>query len=60
MENTDEKQLRFKKEIHHFRERHAQFLKDGDPYYNPNLSLVRGDCTFRMQSERKVEENFGK
>lgn len=60
MENTEEKQQRFKKEISHFRERHAEFLKKGDPYYNPNLSLVRGDCTFRMESEKKIEADFGK
>lgn len=55
LENTPEKKERFQKEVAHFRARHAEFLKAGDPYYNPNLSIVRGDCAFRMASEKKDE-----
>ena len=54
-ENTLEKKARFDKEVAHFRDRHRKFLKAGDPYYNPNLSIVRGDCAFRMASEKKDE-----
>ena len=54
-ENTPEKKARFDKEVAHFRDRHRKFLKAGDPYYNPNLSIVRGDCAFRMASEKKDE-----
>ena len=55
LENTPEKKVRFDREVAHFRERHREFLKAGDPYYNPNLSIVRGDCAFRMASEKKHE-----
>ena len=46
---------RLQKEVDHFRERYRDFLKKGDPYYNPNLSIVRGDCAFRMAYEKKDE-----
>lgn len=55
LENTPEKKARLQREVDHFRERHGDFLKAGDPYYNPNLSIVRGDCAFRMASEKKDE-----
>ena len=54
-ENTPEKKARLQKEVDHFRERYGDFLKKGDPYYNPNLSIVRGDCAFRMAYEKKDE-----
>lgn len=38
-EDTDEKLNRFKKEQLFFLNKWADFLKKGDPYYNPNLSL---------------------
>ena len=55
LENTPEKKARLQREVDHFRERYGDFLKAGDPYYNPNLSIVRGDCAFRMASEKKDE-----
>ena len=55
LENTPEKKARLQKEVDHFRERYSDFLKKGDPYYNPNLSIVRGDCAFRMAYEKKDE-----
>ena len=55
LENTPEKKARLQREVDHFRERHGDFLKAGDPYYNPNLSIVSGDCAFRMASETKDE-----
>jgi len=38
-EDTDEKMQRLLKEQKHFLSRWDDFLKAGDPYYNPNLSL---------------------
>ena len=55
LENTPEKKARLQKEVDHFRERYRDFLKKGDPYYNPNLSIVRGDCAVRMAYEKKDE-----
>jgi len=38
-EDTDEKMQRLLQEQKHFLSRWDDFLKAGDPYYNPNLSL---------------------
>ena len=38
-EDTDEKLQRLLKEQSHFLKRWKDFIADGDPYYNPNLSL---------------------
>lgn len=42
-EDTPEKQKRFAKEIQRFQTRWRKELGDGDPYYNPNLTLDRED-----------------
>lgn len=51
LEITPEKQNRFRKEIRSFQQRHREILEKGDPYYNPNLTLVRGDCSLRSDYE---------
>lgn len=51
LETTPEKQQRFQKEISAFQEIYGELLKKGDPYYNPNLSLVRGDCSLAKRYE---------
>lgn len=38
-EDTPEKQARFGKEVRYMQERHADALRAGDPFYNPNLTL---------------------
>ena len=50
-ETTPEKQERFRKEIDAFQKRYGELLLAGDPYYNPNLSLVRGDCSLAKRYE---------
>ena len=47
MEDTPGKIARFNREADLFLERWPQILKDGDPYYNPNLSLDRNDFALR-------------
>ena len=42
-----EKAKRFKGEFDRFRERYADFLEKGDPYYNPNLTLDKEDFSLR-------------
>jgi len=37
-EDSSEKKARFQNEITYFRSRHAQFIEQGDPYYNPNFT----------------------
>ncbi len=43
MEDTPEKLDRFRGEIQRFEQRWPEILEKGDPYYNPNLVLDRGD-----------------
>lgn len=42
-ETTPEKKARFDGEVAHFKERWAKILLEGDPYFNPNFTLTRGD-----------------
>lgn len=35
-----DQRARYESEIRYMRERHAGILERGDPYYNPNLSLI--------------------
>lgn len=51
MEETPEKHERFKGEISRFRDRWKDILEKGDPYYNPNLTLMYGDCRVRGEDE---------
>ena len=46
-EDTPEKILRFDGEVELFRKRWADFLKAGDPYYNPNLTLLDSDFSLK-------------
>ena len=51
LETTPEKKERFQREICRFQERYRELLEKGDPYYNPNLSLIRGDCSLKKVHE---------
>ena len=44
-ENTPEKIRRFQDEIRIVSERHRKALAAGDPFYNPNLTLEKNDCS---------------
>lgn len=46
-EDTKEKVRRFQGEIEYMRKRWMNLLKQGDPYYNPNLSLKKWDYSIR-------------
>lgn len=48
-EDNAEKQRRFKGEIDRFMDRWSDALEAGDPYYNPNLTLLREDFSFRAE-----------
>ena len=52
-EDNPEKQARFKMEIDRFKSRWGDFLEMGDPYYNPNLTLVREDFSIRKTLDEK-------
>ena len=47
LEDTVEKQMRFKKETENFFSKWQEFLGKGDPYYNKNLTLERENFTLR-------------
>lgn len=47
VEDTPEKQTRFAGEVKRFQDRWGKELAAGDPYYNPNLSLVREDFSLK-------------
>ncbi len=47
LEDTPEKVARFNREIATFHERWPKILKQGDPYYNPNLTLDRADFALK-------------
>ncbi|MCR4277980.1 MAG: glycosyltransferase family 2 protein [Candidatus Berkelbacteria bacterium] len=48
-EDTPEKIARFKKEIDRFTAKWGEFLRQGDPHYNPNLTLDREDFSLRLE-----------
>lgn len=47
-EDTPEKEDRFEKEFKYIRGKWSKIIDKGDPYYNPNLTLVREDFTIRI------------
>jgi GT2 family glycosyltransferase len=47
LEDTPEKVARFNKEIAEFEKRWPDILRDGDPYYNPNLTLDSQDFSLK-------------
>lgn len=58
LEDTEEKQARFRSEISRFVDRYCDFLQKGDPYYNPNLSLLTEDFAMRNLRFEKIGEPF--
>ena len=46
-EDTEEKVRRFQGEIEYMRTRWEKLLRDGDPYYDPNLSLSKWNYSLR-------------
>ena len=52
-EDNAEKQMRFKGEIDRFMAKWGKELEKGDPYYNPNLTLITEDFAFRTEREEK-------
>lgn len=47
LEDTPEKVARFNREIKTFEERWPDILRDGDPFYNPNLTLDSQDFSLK-------------
>lgn len=53
-ENTPEKVARFNNEIQRFYSKWSRELEEGDPYYNPNLSLRTEDFAIKSPDEGKI------
>ena len=51
-DDSPEKAERFEKEARYMMDRHKAILAQGDPYYNPNLSLENEENTFRFYRQR--------
>lgn len=51
LEDTPEKEDRFRRESQIFARHWQDILQKGDPYYNPNLSLSRQDFSIRQPSD---------
>ena len=47
LEDTPEKVARFNREIATFEKKWPEILKNGDPYYNPNLTLKSQDFSLK-------------
>lgn len=48
MEDTPQKKARYDGEVQYFKERWAEVLRDGDPFYHPNLSLTSWACALSV------------
>jgi len=46
-ENTPEKQNRFRQEVENIRKKWGTVIDNGDPFYNPNLTLEREDLSIK-------------
>lgn len=53
LEDTPEKLERYNREVAYFRNRWEKVLKNGDPYYNVNLSRTTWNCTLRIPPEKE-------
>lgn len=53
-EDTEEKVKRFNSEIDLFLKKWKGFLEQGDPYYNPNLTLSRGDFSLDVDVNKMI------
>lgn len=54
-EDTQEKQARLHSEAALFAERWSEVLSKGDPYYNPNFTRKKTDCSLRTEAEASEE-----
>lgn len=58
LEDTPEKVARFNREIAIFARRWPEILEDGDPYYNPNLTLRKSNFALRDLLKEKIGEPY--
>ena len=58
LEDTPEKIARFNREIAIFAKKWPDILRDGDPYYNPNLTLRKSNFALRDLKKEKIGEPY--
>ena len=58
LEDTPEKVARFNREVAVFARRWPDILKNGDPYYNPNLTLRKSNFALRDLLKEKIGEPY--
>ena len=58
LEDTPEKVERFNREIVTFMKKWPEILKNGDPYYNPNLTLLKSNFALRDLLKEKIGEPY--
>ena len=58
LEDTPEKVERFIREIVTFMKKWPEILKNGDPYYNPNLTLLKSNFALRDLLKEKIGEPY--
>ncbi len=51
LDDNPQKKARFEGEVDRFKQRWEKELADGDPFYNKNLTLRRGDFSFKTPAE---------
>jgi len=58
LEDTPEKVDRFNHEVAKFMKKWPQILAEGDPYYNPNLTLRKSNFALRDLMKEKIGEPY--
>lgn len=58
LENTPEKVARFNREVAIFIKKWPDIIKNGDPYYNPNLTLRKSNFALRDLLKEKIGEPY--
>ncbi len=58
LEDTPEKVARFNREVAKFGKKWPDILRDGDPYYNPNLTLRKSNFALRDLKKEGIGEPY--
>lgn len=58
LEDTPEKVARFNREVAIFAKKWPEILRDGDPYYNPNLTLRKSNFALRDLKKEGIGEPY--
>ncbi len=58
LEDTPEKVARFNREVAKFAAKWPEILQNGDPYYNPNLTLRKSNFALKDLKKEKIGEPY--